>query len=230
MRSVYIEESFEAGKEITLSAPRAHHLINVLRVKVGDEIMLLDGMGLVGEGKIFLISKKAVNIQCLKTELKSRPATQITLGIGQLKKDAMDDVLKAACELGVKSVLVLKTEYSQTYDLNLSRINKLLASGIEQSNNPILPVVESLDLSAITWNNFDSVHLFTLKVGESKSIVRNSLAGSSLILIGPEGGFGERDLEIIPKDIIEQAIQLDLPIMRAPTAFKCAVGYLQAFC
>lgn len=230
MRSVFIEESFSAGSLVYLNNARAHHLINVLRVKTGDEIMLLDGNGLVGEGKIIELSKRDVKINCLNVYLKPRPSVEFTLGVGQLKKDAMDDVLKAACELGISKVLILNTEFSQNYKLNLDRISKLLISGIEQSNNPFLPTIETIDIDQIKWDGFRSVYLFTLNLDQSEASIITSLDGSNLILIGPEGGFSRRDLDSIPSEAKNNAIELNLPIMRAPTAFKCAVGYLQAFC
>lgn len=231
MRAVYLERGFESDEVITLSGVDAHHLINVVRVKVGDTILLLDGVGKKGIAQIDNCTKRDLSLTCKSVEKIKRADTRFSVGIGKLKKDAMDDVLKSSCELGVETIYILTTERSQKYELNLKRAKKILISGIEQSNHPYLPELIELNLNELEWDKYANTYLFTLiddaEITESKPLPENK---KNLIIIGPEGGFSKNDLEVFPNIVRSSAIQLNFPILRAPTAFNCALGYLQAYC
>lgn len=229
MRAVYLEEGFDLSESIKLEKETQHHLINVVRLKKADELLLLDGKGGVGSATVEEIGRKDIKVSCNKVWKQPSPKIKFVLGVGQLKKEAMDSVLKSSCELGVSEVIILNSEYSQTYPLNFQRIKKLFISGIEQSNNPFLPTVSVSSLDDLANKGFRESYLFSLKESEDREQPKPQ-EGENLILIGPEGGFSEKDLIVISEISKLKTIKLDLPIMRAPTAFSCALGHLKAFC
>ena len=86
MRAVYLNSPFQAGVNIELAGKEAHHLLNVIRVKTGDKIMLLDGKGLRGLAVVESCSKREIKLICESTERIEKSKTSFSLGIGQVKK------------------------------------------------------------------------------------------------------------------------------------------------
>ena len=161
MRAIYLSENLIVGEAINIDGDKAHHFYNVLRLRVGDKILVLSGAGVSSIAEIEAISKRFVSIKCLEQETHETPKLQIDLGISKLKKDAMDSVLKAACELGIMNIHILDSEYSQNYPLKPSRLEKLLISGLEQSNNPFMPNIYEGKIFDINFNEYSKIFLFS---------------------------------------------------------------------
>lgn len=229
MRAIYLKEGFKSGSSIDLSPKEYHHLINVVRLTNGEEVMLLDGKGKKGLGTILECTKKRISIECKKIWSEKRPEKSIVLGIGQLKKDAMDSVFRMAPELGVSEIIVLNTERSQQYPLRKDRIDKILVSGMEQSNCAYFPRVRFSSIENLVKEECDSVFVFHLEESDTQASPQ-LVSGANLVLVGPEGGFSEQDMDLIGNMTKVQRLHINTSIMRAPTAFACAVGYLKAFC
>ena len=70
MRALYLKELKDnrASNTITISGDQAHHLNKVVRVKVGEKVLLLDGEGLVVEADIESLDKKDVKLKILKSD------------------------------------------------------------------------------------------------------------------------------------------------------------------
>src|SRR5690606_7785814 len=110
--------------------------------------------------------------------------------------------------------------------INLERMNKHLVSAMEQSNNYILPELELNVLSTLDFSQYDNVYLFSTRKVEGDVKSKLTTAERNLILIGPEAGFSTQELIQIEKLSQIKLINLPTPILRAPTAVSCAVGYL----
>ncbi len=222
MRAVYFPQGIHAD-ELELSGTDAHHFLNVLRLKQGDQVLGLDGKGTRAELTVSATAKKSISFKLYSKKLFEKQA-KFDLAVAQVKKEAMDLVLKESCELGFDKIMVLETDHSQHYKLNLERANKLLISGIEQANNLFLPELSQLKLNDLDISVYENIVLFsTLGGKEAKVDLR---AGKTLVVIGPEGGFSA-DEEKFLKNLSEKVspIMLQTNIMRTPTAISCAVGY-----
>lgn len=226
MRAVYLGQKFNPGELIELKDDKAHHLVNVLRIKIGEKVLLLDGRGAQLESEVVEVSKKSISIQT-SDELISRDTLySVDLAIGQLKKEAMDLVIKSSCELGVKRIFILETKFSQRYALNDKRIEKLLISGLEQSNHRFLPKLSQCKIAEIPFNDYDLVATFATETSSNNMPKLVDRHQSVLLVIGPEAGFDPSELQYLQSKENTKTINLPTPIMRAPTAFHCAVGYV----
>jgi 16S rRNA (uracil1498-N3)-methyltransferase len=226
MRSIYLEDKVVVGEKLHLKGDKVHHLKNVLRLKEGEEVIILSGEGQGYRGQIFQMSKREIILECLARIEEREKTYSIDLGVAQVKKEAMDLILKSACELGVGKVLVLETIHSQRYKLNLERMNKLLVSAMEQSNNFSLPLLELGSLSSLDLSSYDHVYLFSTRKVLGDIAPKINKDEKNLILIGPEAGFSTQELIQFEKLPQLKFINLPTPILRAPTAMNCAVGYL----
>ena len=163
MRAIYFDGDFSNSKTISLTKDKSHHLLNVVRLKEGEEILLLDGKGKTAKAKFIKLSKKLASIEVQEVSMAS-PTSQIDLALGLTKKDAFSKVIKSSVELGIKKFHPYKCEYSQSYELNHERQMNLIESACEQSNNPFFLKLEKLihfnDLTK-KINQYNYVFVFT---------------------------------------------------------------------
>ena len=222
MRAVYLNSIIGEGKT-TLEGVQAHHLINVLRIKVGTELLGLDGVGTIYNLKIEEVLKKKIIVSLI--EKKKIPAKlDLDLMIGKVKKEAMDLSLKQCCELGINNITILNSEFSQRYEMKPERTLKLLISGIEQANNPYLPNLSEIEFRDINTDAYENIMYFSSNpkfASRGDSLKR----GKTLIIIGPEGGFSASEEGQIAGLSKTRIINMDTEIMRTPTAVACGVGF-----
>ena len=227
MRAVYYPfEQYEIGQNVQVSGDTAHHL-NVVRVKLGEEILLLNGKGSKLNGKVISVEKKLVEVLVTKTET-FKHTHNLSLAIANPKKDAFEDILKAAVELGIKNIYPLSSEFSQYDYVRSERVDRILESALVQSNNPFYPEIHT----QLRLTDFLKGHKETLVFFNSRSsevdVGKVSTQENTTILIGPEGGFSTNEVNQICAYAKILEIHLPTPILRAPTAVPASVGYLLA--
>ncbi|MBD64119.1 MAG: hypothetical protein CME62_02855 [Halobacteriovoraceae bacterium] len=223
MRAIYLPEIFTL-KSVQLDEEKCHHFKNVLKVKDGEEILLLDGRGLRAQGALVFVGKKKLRIDLSGEVTQGIPPEDITVVVGQTKKDAQDLVIKNLCELGVTKIIITHSQFAQRYKINKERVKKQLISALEQSNNLFLPDFEMKKLDEIDWDSF--THTYILSTEEKSHSPIPPLTAGCAIVVGPEGGFGAEDYQIFKAMTHASFLNIKSPILRTPNAVSCAVGYL----
>lgn len=226
MRAIYLphlQNDLAAEKEITLSD--IHHLVNVVRVQENEEVLLLNGKGLKAIARINSITKKQVQLKILSQQ-KVDPQLNISLAQCIVKKEAMEDILRASVETGLIQVYPLQSQYSWHLFLPETRIEAILGHAAEQSNNPNLPLVSSpTKLIDFNFKEFDHVLYFTSNSEAQRKAQPISKTQKILLLIGPEGGLAPAEEELLFKQSNFSFFHLPTPILRAPTAVLVATGF-----
>lgn len=211
---------------ITISGDDARH-IAVLRMKVGDELLLGDGSGNDYIVRIDSVGKTETGTNII-SRLKREPRSpRITLGQGIAKSDKMDWIVQKATELGVASIVPLVTERTivkiHDEEKKTGRWQKIAREAAMQSNRPDIPKVGAV----VTLKDF----LRTLAPGpgtlllfpweESSEPLKNFLKQNSatniVILIGPEGGFSQSEADLARSKGFHPA-SLGQSILRTETA------------
>jgi 16S rRNA (uracil1498-N3)-methyltransferase len=226
MRALFYPfQNAHIGETILIEGDSAHHL-NVVRAKVGDELLLLNGKGNRMISKIQTMDKKNVGILVEEVTSDERK-TKITLALANPKKDAFEDILKIAVELGVDVIQPLSSQFSQYDYVESERTGRLLESALIQSNNSFLPTINAQQpLKNYLQTLSSPLYFFNSRpVTSSKD---NSVPDSFHLLIGPEGGFSLEEIQFISdyKDSVQ--VHLPTPILRAPTAVSAAIGFILA--
>jgi len=214
------------GDSLIIEGDCAHHL-NVVRVRQGDELLLLNGKGIRLKTKIQSLDKKQVVVHVLEEHEVSRPI-HITLAIATPKKDAFEDILKISVELGVDVIQPLSSQFSQFNYVESERTGRLLESALIQSNNPFFPQInEQISLKTYLQNISSPLYFFNSQPGNGPKDQR-SVPDNFHLLIGPEGGFSPEEVELINGYGGTLQVHLPTPILRAPTAVSASIGYLLA--
>lgn len=202
----------------------AHHLINVVRVEMNEEILLLNGQGLSVKTQVTMLAKKELGLTKLEHNELNRSYT-MDLALGIPKKEALELSLKQAVELGFRKIYLIRSQYSQTRLPEADRLENLLVSALEQSNSGFLPELISADWSDIPTADYNEILMM-----DSQTKSDNSGSGKStdkrLLVVGPEGGFSPEELSLLHKWPKVRVLNLPTPILRTPTAVAAGAGII----
>lgn len=214
----YIEKPI--GKEIRIiDKDLLNQWKKVFRFEEGDRIIIFNGGDFEYEGVFKMLSKNEALLEINK-EIKIKKPTNIDLHIFQsiIKKDNFELVIEKCTEIGAVGFHPIISERSEKKDLNLERLYKIAKEASEQSGKTKLPEIskpESLEKAIL---DFDG-DLFALDFegGLLKDRLVLNTDNKVGILIGPEGGWSDREKILFEQKGI-QSISLGSQILRAETA------------
>jgi 16S rRNA (uracil1498-N3)-methyltransferase len=232
MRAIYLEglRDFSSTSVLKIEGERAHHLLKVARVKVGDDLLLFNGKGFKLKAAVIESRKKDLSVKILEIfkEEKSNPSFDVAICLP--KKNAFDEIIKISVELGLDSIIPINSEYSTRQLLNKERIQRILESALIQSNNPFLPdFKELISLKALKEisEGYDQVFYFSsVKKGSVVNLSIDKEKNKILLIIGPEGGLSPLEEGFLKGLKKMQTVHLPTPILRSPHALATSVGFL----
>jgi len=209
-----------------ISGSDVHYLRDVLRMRIGDPLELLDGTGNIYEAKILKMEKEKIACEIISLrQQESEPKVKVTLAQALPKASKMDLVVEKATELGVERIIPMLTERTVAKRVKLDRWRRLAKEAAEQSGRAIIPEISTLtpfeeilkiksrfDLALIPWE--------LEKEKTLKQALRDFLTSQSpniLVAIGPEGGFSQKEIELA-KRVGFVSVSLGKRILRTETA------------
>lgn len=223
MRAIYLEQ-IGPGPVHVLQGEVCHHLVKVVRLGPGEDLLLLNGMGLVVKTKVVSISKKEIQLEQIDANFASRNY-EMDLVLGIPKREALELSLKQATELGFRRIYLVRADYSQTKLPDMERLQRILVSALEQSNSPFLPQLIESNWESVPWQE----HALNLLL-DSQSIpgiqTPGRASGTSQLVVGPEGGFSPSELLYLHSRPQIEILTLPTPILRTPTAVAAGAGVL----
>jgi 16S rRNA (uracil1498-N3)-methyltransferase len=186
----FVEEWQE--KKLQLNEDTSKHMISVLRMQQGEEVLLTDGKGRKATAQITDDNRKrcVVEIKSVEQEEKRQPG--VTIAISIIKNASRFEwFLEKATEIGLTEIIPLLCERTEKEKFRFDRMNGILVSAMLQSQQAWLPVLheptafEQVVREAATPQKFIA-HCLPEQKQQLSSVTRPQ---STLILIGPEGDF-----------------------------------------
>lgn len=184
----FVEPREVAAERFRLPESIARQVRTVLRLGDGDRIVLLAGDGTAATCRLD-------GDDCVVEErmpVESEPRHRLTVVQALLKGDALEDVVRAATEIGVHRFRLVVTERCVAREISerkLQRLRAIVREAAEQSERGIVPGVEPpVSLSAAVEPG--AVLLYERHDGERLSQVD----APASVMIGPEGGFTAAEL------------------------------------
>ena len=214
-----------------LSKDEHLHLSKVLRLKVGDEVELTDGNGLVANASIKSQTKSKCEFEVLSEKFFERPKKQYEIFVGALKTSSLEDLIAPLVELGVGAISFFGQPGSEKARLSekvKARCDKIVLSAVKQSKNPYLPDVvfaKSLDI-AIEQSGSSSNQNILLYPGAKTTLGQQLIdtrSDSVCIFVGGEKGWHDSELESLSRIGVIK-VSLGDSILRAWTAAVTAAA------
>ncbi len=168
---------------------------DILRLKAGESVILSDGQGNDELVEITGMSKE-ITYKVVKKLEKTGPERKVSLYLSILKKENFELAVQKAVECGVSSIIPIITERTVKTGLNTERLEKIIREASEQSGRSIVPSLSPIlnfKDALVEASDSDEKIIFHLVEAGYKP---NKEAKNISILVGPEGGFTEKEIEL----------------------------------
>lgn len=205
--------------------------LKVMRLGAGDHVVVFDGRGGEGLATIDLLGGGRAELT-LKEKITISRGTEypqpVTLAISLLKGDKLTDVVRAATELGVSHIQLLRTEYGEAGEIGtqkLIRLRRVASEAARQSERLVIPeILEPVSLLKLKLQG-----KLLMAHPQSQERLQNVLDWSQPLtfLSGAEGGFSPKEVDWA-KESGAHLITLGNRILRAETAPIAMLGALSS--
>lgn len=174
----------------------------VLRLGIGDFLILCDGKGTEAKVEIMEINKNAIQVKVLEKKIRENNSKKVSLYLAILKKENFELAIQKVVEIGVNEIIPIITERTVKTGLNTERLNKIIREASEQSGRTILPTLHpTLKFTDAILDGvkneekifFDIENHIGLPYVNKKDNHIGLPYVSTSIFIGPEGGFTEKE-------------------------------------
>lgn len=194
-RYFYVPNATEHNE---LSTDEAIHAIRVLRLKIGDDIFLIDGKGNFYEAVVTLANSKHCLYKITQTLVQNKTwKGHIHLAIAPTKDiSRIEWLVEKATEIGFDEISFLNCQFSERKNLRIDRIERIVISAMKQSRKAWKPIVnnmlsfEDFMQKEVTGHKFICHCYNEIEKTDFFSNINNSgLFEDITVLIGPEGDF-----------------------------------------
>jgi len=226
-------EIFTDSTIAKITGQDVHHISNVMRAKITDQLILCSDNKQTYLVEIIEITKNEVTVKKIDSIIENRELpVDVTIAQGIIKSDKFDWVIQKATECGATSFIPLSMKRSiakideKTEIKKRQRWQKIASEATRQSHRQIVPLIEPiLNLSELIKrkNDFD-ICLFAYEIEGTESkhklheiILKIEDIQRVLVVIGPEGGIDETEVQLLIENGFS-AIGLGPRILRTETA------------
>jgi 16S rRNA (uracil1498-N3)-methyltransferase len=228
LRRIFVKENIE--KKIVEIGDKEvlHRLKNVLRLKIGEEIILFNDKN--GEFLCKLNSMRSDLIifeNLKKLDNYTEPELKVNLYQAIVKKDKFEFLTEKVVETGVFSITPLITERTVKTNINILRLQKIAKEATEQSGRIYIPpIYEKTNFKDAIKNEKFSLLLHPRGEKHLKTLMKEIKKLKEInIFIGPEGGFSEEEIQLA-KECKAKIVNFGPRILRSETAPAVIIGFI----
>jgi 16S rRNA (uracil1498-N3)-methyltransferase len=185
---------------INLTEEIRKHAVTVLRMQVGEQLMLTDGKGFSATAEIVQADKKQLMVALGQMIAHPAPQKKMILGISLLKNTARFEwMLEKVTEIGITEIIPLLAERTERQHFRQERFQQILVSACLQSGQFHFPILHEPVKLAIVFSMDLPPNKFIAHCmeGDKPQLTGQSL--DSILLIGPEGDFTAAELDLAVK-------------------------------
>lgn len=192
----------DSGKDdFMLDEDNSKHIVQVLRMKTGEQVSITDGKGNTILSEIIRADKKKCSLRKISSTHQSLAKRRICIGISLIKNNARFEwFLEKATEIGVAEIVPLICERTEKDHFRENRMRAILISAMLQSQQSWLPALaEPVKLKeCISQSRHQQKFIAYVSEKEEAHLsdLVNSNLNSQIILIGPEGDFSPEEIEL----------------------------------
>lgn len=230
---LYVDAPLNEGSALALDRGQANYLLNVMRLKSGDAVLVFNGRDGEWRAKLAPAGKRALVAAVTERLRPQPPAPDLHFLFAPLKHVRLDYLVQKAVEMGAARLQPVLTRHTQVTRLNLARLRANVVEAAEQCGILTLPeVAEPESFARLMVGEGDRLLVFCDEDAEVTDPVAALAAARSplplAVLIGPEGGFAEEEREALRRRPNVVRLSLGPRILRADTAAVAALALVQA--
>lgn len=212
------------------------HIARSLRARTGEKLLLIDENKIQYETIIEMITNNEITAKIDKSYSSKRFLDfELYLAQSPLRSDAQNLLIEKATELGVTGVYPIKTDNcalnNEMINKKIDKWQKIMYESSKQCERADIPncYPQTTLYKLLTDNNFDKVIVFceriaTKTIRESFNEKPIKKGDKVLVIIGPEGGFSQREFDLFENQKNTEMLTLGDMILRAETAATVALG------
>lgn len=240
MIRLFVPQPLKLGAGVAPNIDQSRYLTAVMRLNVGDEILVFNGQD--GEWRCGLT--EAGKRGCLlKAEEQTRPqefGPDLDLVIAMVKRGRVETIVEKAAELGARRVRLTQTRRTNVDFVKLGRLDAIAIEAAEQTGRLDVPAVDDpqkLDKILDGWDAGRKL-IFCDEGGDARPLIeaaasqgRGDAPAPAAILIGPEGGFAPEEREklrslpfVVPVTLGPRILRADTAAISAMTLWQAAAG------
>lgn len=212
----FYEPQLHANEQLfEVQEANAHHIVQVLRMKQGEQLNVTNGQGLILNCVIASASKKTCMLQKLDHRFISKPSKEIAIAISLVKNSTRFEwFLEKATEIGIQIIIPLLCHRTEKQHFRFDRMQQICVSAMLQSQQCWLPHLHMptafADVIQMTYQTKMIAHCMEK---DKKPLNDWPTPTPQLMLIGPEGDFTETEIQAA----IEQHF---MPVMLGETRLR----------
>ena len=214
-----------------------NYLVNVMRKKIGEELLVFNGVDGQWLAQIIEVNKKNCLLKIISQNKTQYTPPKITLAFAPVKNIRIDFIASKATELGITKFQPILTQHTIVDKVNLERFKANIKEAAEQCERLDLPAIfEPMKLNSFLKKPKENQILILCdesgsgkKASEVLPKIQTSNQSEIIILIGPEGGFSKTEFEQLDQTDNLHKITLGPRILRADTAIIAAITLVQEF-
>ncbi len=239
MQRLFLRHVLAEGARIEADRSQANYLMNVLRMKDGDYLLVFNGNHGEWLAKISSGSRRDCTLQVMERTREQTEHNDLIYLFAPLKHARLDYMVQKAVEMGVGSLQPVMTQHTQSSRINLERMEANVIEAAEQCGILSIPEVigpQTLKDVLAEWpqmhpdrrllfcDEAEGTHNPLLTLAQMKEAGPQPLA----VIVGPEGGFSDDERSHLRGLDFVTAIPLGPRILRADTAAVAALTIIQA--
>ena len=211
MNRFYHSKNININEIIIMDDFAAHHALKVLRLKKSDELILFNGDGHDFQGQIINIAKKRVEVMINSRRIVDNESDlKVTILQTLTSNEKMDFIIQKTTELGISKIQPIVCERgivkikNDKVEKRLLHWQQVSISACEQCGRAKIPVINEPEnitkyLEKITMSDDSLKIILSPTAIKSLNEVSYNTGQDIKVLIGPEGGFSKKELELATK-------------------------------
>jgi len=189
------------GQEAILRADESFHCTRVLRKKIGDSIVVINGKGLMSGATLIQVHDKKCLAELTQPIASVKPPDYyLHLAIAPTKNlDRMEWMLEKVVELGIGEVTFFTSGNSERTHIKIERMVKIVESATKQCLRATIPTVNALSdfETLMALEGYDQKYIAHCYEGEKQNLYQvKFLSHRTLVIIGPEGDFTPNEVQL----------------------------------
>jgi 16S rRNA (uracil1498-N3)-methyltransferase len=225
---LFVRQPLSDGAAVDLDPPQINYLGNVLRLGVGAELLVFDGISGEWHARIASAGKKRMSLAVERRTREPESIPDLWLAFAPVKRAQTDWLVEKATEMGAARLVPVMTQRTIAERVRLERLESIAIEAAEQCGRTRVPQIdEPMPLRRFVEELDPARHFYFADERGGEVMAAAFRVGPAVILTGPEGGFTEEERAFVRGSGAEP-ISLGPRILRAETAALAALAAFMA--